>query len=60
VKYPCGHLVCAKCYCARVYDTNEDPMKKCPLCRQKGMPLGKPRPSCPANFGGWRQRSLPE
>jgi hypothetical protein len=56
VKYPCGHMVCAKCYCARVYDRNGDPMQKCPLCRQRGMPLGEPRPHCPANFGGWRQR----
>jgi hypothetical protein len=43
VKYTCGHMVCTKCFGSTVWDGAHDIMKRCPMCRHEGKPLGKPR-----------------
>ena len=45
VIYPCAHKVCAKCYAATVFnDAVVQVMKRCPMCRVEGVPIGAMRP----------------
>lgn len=44
VAYPCSHKVCAKCYAATVFnDAVVQVMKRCPMCRLEGVPVGAMR-----------------
>ncbi len=45
VIYPCAHKVCAKCYAATVFnEAVVQLMKRCPLYRVEGVPVGAIRP----------------
>ncbi len=53
VVYPCAHKVCAKCYSKTVFnDAVVQVMKRCPMCRLEGAPVGAMRPGrCEAGYG---------
>ncbi len=44
VVYPCRHMVCAHCYSATAFnDSVTLLLKRCPMCRLDGVPLGSMR-----------------
>jgi hypothetical protein len=45
IMYQCRHMVCAKCYGTTAWDGEDKTMSRCPICRNEGVPLGRPRRS---------------